>query len=63
MIKFIARWLENYQIKVCALCKKVIFHKDARYKTTNLGFVVPLCETCCNNTFYPFTGGEANISR
>ena len=63
MIKLIARWLEDHQIKSCALCKKVIFHKDARYKMTNLGFAVPLCKTCHNETFYPFTGGEANISR
>ncbi len=53
MIKLIANWLEDHQIKFCALCRKFIFHKDAHYE--GVGISVPLCTRCHNETFHPFT--------
>ena len=58
MIKLIACWLEDHQIRFCALCKRFIFHKDAHFEMTDMGFAVSLCEMCYNETFHPFTKGQ-----
>uniref|UniRef100_A0A6H1ZBK8 Uncharacterized protein n=1 Tax=viral metagenome TaxID=1070528 RepID=A0A6H1ZBK8_9ZZZZ len=57
MLRLIARWLEDHQLVVCALCRKVVFSKDAQPEMTNTGITVPLCSKCHQEMFHPFAKG------
>jgi len=52
MLQKIMFWLEDHSPVWCAVCGKLIFHKDATYRQMTNGRIVPLCPACDKKFFW-----------
>ena len=48
-------FVEEHTIVFCVLCNKSMLKKHALYKLTTYGLGVPLCKSCYDTEFKPFS--------
>jgi len=49
------QWLLDHKPVQCMVCKSWQFEKDIRREQSFTGHILPLCETCHQELYNPFT--------
>jgi hypothetical protein len=60
MLARLSRWLGAHRPGQCQVCFRWMWRKSAIYKQITTGGEVPLCHTCHESIFRPFTKSQRN---
>jgi hypothetical protein len=54
LLRKIDRWVIDHALVWCIQCRRMMWAKDAHYRSTTTGIVGTLCEDCERELYHPW---------